>query len=135
MKSVPAAIAVALLGTLGACAPAAKKGAHYLSIRNDARQDVYVTYGDGVQGVSATIAPNSRVIMRGAPFRAKVHAAEGPGGYHKTDYVHLGSGLLGTFDSLDARLLPSGDQVRVYEDDGALRAAQIGFGNTQEVAK
>lgn len=96
---------------------------------------MYVTYGDGVQGVSATIAPNSRVIMRGAPFRAMLFASEGSPGYHYSDYVHLGAGRLGTFDSLDARLLPSGDQVRVYEDDGALRAAPIGSNNTQEVAK
>lgn len=138
MKSVPRGIAVVLLGVLGACAPVAKKNTHYLSIRNDATQDVYVTYSGGIQGVSATIAPNSHVVMRGTPFRAKVYASEGSPGFYFSPFVHLGAGLLGTFDAIDARMLPSGDQVRVYEEAGALHAVAIGFDNRDakpEVAK
>ena len=133
MKSVPVAISIVILGGLGACTPAARKGTHYLSIRNDATQDVYVTYGGGVAGVSATIAPSSRVVMRGEPFEASVFASTGVFDYYISgEYVYRGAGLLGTFDALDARMLPSGDQVRIYEANGALRAEAIGFAPSSE---
>lgn len=134
MKSVLPAIAVATLLALGACSPAAKTGTHYLSIRNDARSNVYVTYSGGVQGLSATIAPNSRVIMRGKPFRASVYARHDPTPLIG-DHVFAGDGFLNTFEAIDARFLPSGDQVRVFEEGGVLRAQTIGNPAAPEAAQ
>lgn len=124
MRLLLTPLSLAALGCVGACAPT-PKGSSYLSIRNDASREVYVTYVGGVRNVSATIAPNSRVIMRGKAFGATIYEHKG-----RTDdqgvYIYEGADVVAMFNAFDARTLPSGDQVRVYEDAGRLRAVEIG---------
>lgn len=134
MKSVLTAIALAAVGALGACAPAARTSTHYLSIRNDTQQEVYVTYSGGVHSVSATIAPNSRVIMKGKSFLASVYASRS-GSDFPGAHVFAGEGFLNTFEAVDARVLPSGDQVRVFDDDGKLSAALVGAPSSPEATR
>ncbi len=132
MKRLLPLLSLAALGLVGACAPT-PKGSSYLSIRNDASREVYVTYVGGVRNVSATIAPGSRVVMRGKVFGATIYEHKGADGYRGT-YVYEGANPIAMFNAIDARVLPSGDQVRVYEDAGTLRAVEIGS-KPQEATK
>lgn len=124
-----------LAHALGGCSPAPRKSTHYLSIRNDAKQDVYVTYSGGIRSVSVIVAPDSRVIMRGDAFRAHIYPRKEERRDYHWPYMYERDQPLAVVSSIDAKLLPSGDQVRIHEDGNSLRADEIGANHFEDATK
>lgn len=117
MRRLLLVVALAASGLLGACTPA-PKGTHYLSIRNDSSRPLLVEYSGGVRGVSTLLDPGSRTSMRGGAFAASIF--ESAAAFSTEEQMDIRRRFLGEFASLDTRMLPSGDSVRVYEANGTL---------------